>query len=90
MKSLLTWPIKLKNDFLCLIDKNYIEKKLKKRKGKCKKCGKCCGNCKFLDKKTGLCLVYNKRSKVFCYQNFPLSKLDQKVWGVKNCGYKFD
>lgn len=89
--KLLTWPVKLWNDFMGIVDKDYVKKRMSKRKGKCKKCGKCCGRCKFLDKRTGLCVVYKKRSKIFCYQNFPLSEFDKKVWDVeKTCGYRFE
>jgi hypothetical protein len=72
-----------------LINKNYTKNKLSKRKGKCLKCGKCCGDCKFLDKKTKLCTIHKNRPWN-CYKDFPLDNLDQKIWNVnKNCGYKF-
>jgi len=71
------------------IDKNYLKKQIKKRKGKCKKCGKCCCSCIHLDKKTKLCRVYSKRPW-YCYKDFPLDGLDKKIWNVeKTCGYKF-
>jgi len=69
-------------------DKNYIKNKLKKRRGKCKKCGQCCRGCFFLDKKTNLCRTY-KRRPFFCYKDFPIDKRDQEAWCVKNCGYSF-
>jgi len=72
-----------------LIDKDYIKKKLVKRKGKCKKCGKCCIGCKHLDKKTKLCKVYESRPW-FCYKDFPLDNTDKWIWNVKNCGYSFN
>ncbi len=75
-------------NFIKLVNKNYVNNKLKKRRGKCKKCGKCCKGCKFLDKKTHLCKVYNKRPWL-CYKEFPLDELDQKIIGVKDCGYFF-
>jgi len=71
-----------------LVDKNYIKNKLKKRKGRCRKCGQCCKGCIYLDKKTNLCRTYKSRPW-FCYKDFPLDKFDQKLWNVKNCGYKF-
>ncbi len=74
---------------MSLIDRNYIKNKLKRRYGKCKKCGQCCKGCIFLDKKTKLCKVYKHRNWIFCYKEFPLDEEEQKAWGVKNCGYKF-
>lgn len=71
-----------------LVDKHYTEKKLKKRRGKCKKCGRCCAGCIYLDKKTNLCKTYNNRP-FLCYKNFPLDKIDQKIWGIEDCGYSF-
>lgn len=70
------------------IDKNYVNKKINKRTGQCKKCGKCCEDCEFLDKKTKLCKTYENRPW-FCYKEFPLDKLDLKIWNIKNCGYRF-
>ena len=72
-------------------DKNYTKKKLRKRKGKCLKCGKCCEGCFYLNKKTHLCKIYKTRPRWMCYKEFPLDKLDQKLWHVeKCCGYKFE
>jgi len=78
----------LRRNFMQLTDKDYSKKKLKKRKGKCKKCGQCCRGCKFLDYNTGRCKTYKKRP-VLCYKEFPLDRIDQKIWNVKNCGYRF-
>jgi len=89
MSELLKLPKYLKEKIYEKIDKNYISKKLTKRKGKCNKCGNCCKHCKYLNKSTNLCKVYNKRP-YFCYKEFPIDKLDQKIWNVKKCGYKFD
>lgn len=73
-----------------VFDKDYIKKKIKKRRGKCKKCGKCCRGCFFLDKKIKLCRIYNSRPGLFCYREFPLDKRDQELWQVeKTCGYSF-
>jgi len=79
----------LQRRIISVIDKNYTKKKLAKRKGECKKCGKCCENCKFLNKKTNLCKIYDNRPWN-CHKDFPLTKLDQKIWGIKNCGYYFE
>ena len=65
-------------------DQSFIGKKLKKRSGKC------CKNCKHLNKKTKLCKIYGKRSRFTCYLDFPLDKEDQRLWKVdKICGYTF-
>ena len=76
--------------FLRKFNKNYVKNKLAKRKGKCKKCGKCCKGCIYLNKKTKRCKIYKHRPKFLCYQEFPLDRRDQKLWRVeKTCGYKF-
>ncbi len=69
-----------------LIDKDYIKKKIKKRKGQCNRCGECCKRCKYLKKNK--CVIYNKRLW-FCYKEFPLDKFDILIFGVKKCGYRF-
>lgn len=79
----------LRHYFFKQKNKNYVKNQIKKRKGKCKRCGECCKNCSYLDKKTKLCKIYKNRPW-FCYKDFPLDKIDQKIWGVeKICGYKF-
>ncbi|MEM4230321.1 MAG: YkgJ family cysteine cluster protein [Candidatus Pacearchaeota archaeon] len=88
MRFLLKPLNKLRRVIIQLIDKNYIKDKLKKRKGKCKKCGQCCKGCKYLNKRTRLCKTYSDRPWT-CYKEFPLDKIDQWIWDVKNCGYKF-
>lgn len=78
-----------------LVNKDHIKNKLAKRKGECRKCGACCGNCKFLDKTTKttkikLCTIHNNRPWN-CYKDFPLDKLDQRIWNVEDiCGYEFE
>lgn len=73
-----------------MFNRREIERKLKKRRGKCKKCGKCCENCFFLNKKTKLCRIYGFRPGFICYKYFPLDERDQRIWKVKSvCGYKF-
>jgi Fe-S-cluster containining protein len=69
------------------INKDYIKNKIEKRKGRCKRCGECCKGCKHLDK-TKICKIYNKRP-FYCHKQFPIDRLDQKVFRVKNCGYSF-
>ena len=86
--EILKIPNKLRRDFMILINKNHIKNKILKRKGKCKKCGKCCKGCTYLDEKTKLCKVYSKRPD-FCYKEFPLDEMDKKVFNVKNCGFYF-
>ena len=90
MKELLKPLNKVRRSFMQLVDKDYISKKIAKRGGKCMKCGKCCNGCRFLDEKTNLCKVYGSRPGISCYIEFPLDRLDQKIFGVeKTCGYRF-
>jgi Fe-S-cluster containining protein len=79
----------IKRNLLRSINKNYINDKLKKRTGSCKKCGKCCKSCWHLNKKTNLCKVYDKRPW-FCYKDFPIEKYDKKLWKIQDCGYEFE
>jgi hypothetical protein len=77
---------RLRREFFKMFNSEFYFDKLKKRIGNCKQCGECCIGCKYL--KNNKCSVYNNRPW-FCYKEFPLDKLDQKVFGVKNCGYSF-
>lgn len=86
MKDLLKGLNRLRRVMGKLIDKDYIKKKIEKRKGKCNRCGECCKGCKYF--KLNMCTVYNNRPW-FCYKEFPLDKFDIWVFGVKKCGYKF-
>jgi len=80
----------IRRGILFLFNRAYFENKLAKRKGKCKKCGKCCEGCMYLDKKTKLCKIYNKRPCFVCHKDFPLDKVDLWLWNIKDCGYRFE
>ncbi|OGJ12413.1 hypothetical protein A3K82_02615 [Candidatus Pacearchaeota archaeon RBG_19FT_COMBO_34_9] len=88
MRGILKTINALRRRIMQLINNNYIKNKLAKRRGKCRKCGKCCRHCKFLNRETKLCKVY-KKSPWNCHKDFPLDKLDQKIWNIKDCGYSF-
>jgi hypothetical protein len=87
MNDLIKGLNRVKRIVMVVIKKDYIKNKLKKRKGNCKRCGDCCRGCKYFQ--VDKCLVYDKRPW-FCYKEFPLSRFDQKIFNVKNCGYKFE
>lgn len=87
--KLLKLPNRIRRKVMQAVDKSYIDKKFAKRKGECLKCGKCCGKCKHLDEGTKLCRVYDERPW-FCHRDFPIDKMDQKVFGVRDCGYNFE
>lgn len=89
MKDLLKLANRMRRKIMLSIDKDYVKKKLAKRRGNCLKCGQCCHGCEFWDEKTGLCNVYDSRPS-FCHRDFPIDRLDQKVFGVEDCGYKFN
>ncbi|MCX8158990.1 MAG: hypothetical protein N3D20_01725 [Candidatus Pacearchaeota archaeon] len=81
---------KLRRKIMLLINKDYVIKKIVKRRGKCLKCGKCCIGCEYLNKKTRLCKVYKNRPN-WCHKDFPIDEFDKVVFGVRNnCGYWFD
>lgn len=90
---------------ISFIDKDYVNKKISKRKGSCKKCGSCCLNCRYLyigdnknisNKKNEirLCKIYdNEKIPWFCHRQFPIDEFDKKVFLGKNknnCGYFFE
>ncbi len=77
---------RLRRNIMILICPNYLDKKLSRRKGKCKQCGKCCLGCDYL--KDNKCIVYEKRPW-FCHKNFPIDEFDKRVFDAKNCGYWF-
>jgi hypothetical protein len=68
------------------INPNYLKNKLSKRKGKCKRCGECCKGCGYF--KVNKCLIYENRP-FWCYKEFPMDNMDQRIFNVKNCGYNF-
>jgi len=88
IRQIIKIPNMLRRRIMVLIDRDYIRKKIAKRSGKCRKCGQCCTGCRHLGKDK-LCKAYKKRPAIVCHQQFPIDSLDQKVWGVKNCGYRF-
>jgi hypothetical protein len=73
-----------------LIDENYIDKSLAKRKGVCHywKCeAKCCGPCAFL-KNDYSCYLYDKKRLNKCYNNFPVDEFELKYYRLeKDCGF---
>lgn len=78
-----------RREFIYFFYKDYYKNKLKKRNGKCKKCGKCCGDCFYLNEKTNLCKIYKKRPAFLCHKDFPLDNVDLWLWDIKDCGYSF-
>jgi len=88
IRSIIKIPNMLRRRIMILVDKDYISKKLAKRRGRCRKCGQCCIGCRHLDKDK-LCKTYGNRPAL-CHQQFPIDSLDQNVWGVKDCGYRFE
>ena len=74
--------------------KNYVKKKLKKRKGNCSKCGECCKNriygvkCIYLNDKN-LCSIYDDRMKI-C-RAFPIDVLSIRLARLEGkCSYYWD
>jgi len=81
----------IRREILQKFNSHYLEDKLKKRRGKCKQCGRCCKGCPELNNKTHKCMVYKNRNPMMCHKDFPLDKFDQKLFGVdKTCGYWFE
>ena len=77
--------------FLNFARKSYVEDQLKKRKGYCKQCGKCCElayKCFFLTD-TRKCTVYHKGRPKQC-TTFPLDQRDIDDIPGGECGYYFN
>lgn len=82
---------------LCRRFGDYVERSIEKRRGSCRRCGKCCVylfiRCRFLkydEKGRAICPVYPLRPKQ-C-RAFPINQRDIdeiSKWGV-DCGYYFD
>jgi hypothetical protein len=76
--------------FLNYVRPSYVDDQLKKRKGDCKQCGKCCElayKCPFLTE-SRKCIVYHKGRPKQC-TTFPLDKRDlEDITG--ECGYFFE
>ena len=80
----------LRRSVMKIIDRDYVQKKLSKRRGECKRCGQCCRGCPLLDVNTMLCRTYDRRPVGMCFKDFPLDERDQRAWNVKDCGYSFE
>lgn len=62
---------------------DYITKRrLKDRKGYCNMCGACCKGCPFLAV-SNKCSVYEKRSKLTCDIDFPISPYQLEMFREK-------
>ncbi len=91
MKRLISF---LEKHYIYFFKRKEFEADLKRRKGKCLQCGKCCEShkCPFL--KNNLCIVYNTwfRNtilKVLCLKS-PYSKRinpNRITYDIKDCGY---
>lgn len=68
----------------------YLYNSLEKRKGECKKCGRCESRCIYYDRDKHLCEVYNNRPD-WCYKDFPIDKIELKSLGLyEKCGYYWE
>lgn len=86
----------IRRPFYNIFRKEYIKNQLKKRKGKCNQCGKCCEvmdilalKCKYL--RDGKCTVfeenYNTHEKCDIYQ-YPFDEKDMVITKkYANCGF---
>lgn len=79
----------IRRTILYLLFPIYVRNSLGKRKGECKNCGKCCGDCTCMDE-NNRCKIYNTRPEIFCLKEFPIDRLQLKLWGIKDCGYYWD
>ncbi len=84
---------KIRRYITCKVNSDYVSSQLRKRRGKCLRCGRCCRlvfKCPFLkttkDGKTR-CTIYTHRS-VQC-KMFPIDKKDLKEVNFL-CGYWFE
>ncbi|RMF97836.1 MAG: hypothetical protein D6734_01210 [Candidatus Schekmanbacteria bacterium] len=78
--------------FLVRFKKRYVEEQLKRRRGKCLQCGKCCEmsfKCPLLDKSGNQlsCRIYKKGRPLSC-RLFPIDERDIEDVGGR-CGYYF-
>ncbi len=83
---------KIRRFVLCKFHKGYVEAQLKKRRGDCLQCGKCCRflyRCPFLigSDENMRCLIYNFCRPSQCIA-FPIDVKDLEEVNFK-CGYYF-
>lgn len=84
---------KIRRFFVCHFEKEIIFRNLKRRRGECLQCGRCCKlvyRCPMLvgDAKTMRCLIYNTIRPEQC-RVFPLNPSDLADVNFR-CGYYFD
>ena len=87
----------LRRRFYLIFRKKYIEESIKKRKGKCKNCS-CCEvhlfgkkyNCRYFDKETKLCKIYNtKKMPKTCFI-YPFDERDKWDEFKNGCGFYWE
>ena len=81
------------NRFNLLFRLGKILNDLAVRRGECKKCGICCGNCFFIrynpNDKTRFCEIYKSDLRPYRCKMAP-TKIDLKLKRHKDCGYYWD
>ncbi|MEW5768669.1 MAG: hypothetical protein AB1797_13845 [bacterium] len=79
---------KIRRFLIALAGKKYLEEQLKRRQGKCQRCGACCQlvfRCPFLEGKNK-CLIYENR--LAQCRAFPIDERCLKEVG-NTCGFYF-
>ncbi len=86
----------LRRNFYMSFRKKYIRESLKKRKGGCKACG-CCKTmlfqCKYFDKNTGLCKIWEEKGWKgipYACKIYPFDEKDKIIYSKLNCEFYWD
>jgi len=84
----------LKSVYIWIFKRKVIRESLRRRKGECKQCGKCCNffgvKCPFLTR-NNRCMIYKHRPKILCaLPPLGVSKGNIKKHKELNCGYYWD
>ncbi len=86
----------LRRVFYYKFKRKYIIENLKKRKGKCKRCG-CCStkifSCKYFDTKSKECIIWKLEgydSIPFHCQAYPFDEKDKTSFAKLNCGFYWE
>ena len=88
----------IRRKFYLIFRKGYVKRQLKNRKGSCNHCS-CCDmkffgfynyNCKYHNKETKKCKIYNTKQWPYLCQSYPFDEKDKWDRFKDKCGFYWD
>ena len=92
-KVVTSFKMQVKRRYLMLLKKEEVNEGLKRRRGECLGCGKCCQSsfpCPFLFEKDGMLLCKIHENKPDVCKTYPFNESDVFPHTKDTCGYFFE